>query len=97
MVGRSGAKGNVKNGAFAVLAAATGLSGPGTAELGGGRVALRDVEIPAPVGDDARPRMFAAQTTPTALPTVVAAPSGAAGAAGRRLSFSALSTLQTCA
>ena len=96
VVGRSSARGNVKNGAFAVLRGGDGPRGGGDGRPRRGHVALRDVEAPAAVGDDVRPRMIPAPIALAPLP-VVAAPPDATGAAGRRLSFSALSTLQTCA
>jgi RecB family exonuclease len=62
----------------------------------GGRVGLREAVIAPVEGDGTRPRLEAAEAMPIGMPRVPVAPT-ADPLAGRRLSFSALSTLDTCA
>ena len=97
VVGRSSHMGRARDGAFTVLHAALGLAGPGIRDFpAGGRAALRCVVAPDAAAIGARPRPEPPVTrnapAPSPPPRVT---HGAAG--GRRLSFTALSTLATCA
>jgi hypothetical protein len=83
-------------GAFTVLHQALGLSDPDVRTLAeGGRVALRRVVAPDLAPHEERPRPEPPPTRAAPAPRVVA-PVASDAMAGRRLSFSALSTLATC-
>jgi ATP-dependent helicase/nuclease subunit A len=97
VVGRSGAGGNVKDTAFRVLREALGADGPGEREYAGGaRAALAVRPVPAPPGDGRRPRLEPAPPRAVDAPAAPARPP-ADPVAGRRLSFTALAGLATCA
>jgi ATP-dependent helicase/nuclease subunit A len=96
VVGRSDARGSVEHGPFAVLAEALGLSEPGVAELpDDARAALRVVAADPVAAPESRPRLEPFPAAPAEAPTPAPAPA-VDPLAGRRLSFSALSTLETC-
>lgn len=98
VVGRSAVGGRAKNAAFQVLHEAAGLAGPGIREYeGGGRVALRIEQVAAPDGPAARPRVVPAPPRDDITAPPLAAFPAPSAVAGRRLSFSALDTLETCA
>jgi ATP-dependent exoDNAse (exonuclease V) beta subunit len=97
VIGRSSARGSVKDAAFTVLREALGMDGPGTADYpGGGRAALRVRPAEAAAGDGRRPRLRPVAPLP-AEPPSPPLPPRADPVAGRRLSFTALSALATCA
>jgi ATP-dependent helicase/nuclease subunit A len=97
VVGRSDARAATDHGAFEVLRAALGLDGEAVRDYpAGGRVGFLPVEVEPVAGDGTRARLEPpAAAAATSMPVVGAAPIADA-VAGRRLSFSALSTLATC-
>ena len=97
VVGRSTAGGNVKDTAFRVLRDALGMAGPGVSTYpGGGRVALSERRAAAPAGDGRRARLEPVPPRP-ADPPAAPPPPAPDPLEDRRLSFTALAVLGTCA
>lgn len=97
VVGRSSARRNTDDAAFTVLRGALDPGAGPVSELpGGGRVALVREEVPPAAGDGRRPRLAPPEPRPAEAPRI-APPPAADPVAGRRLSFTGLATLGTCA
>ncbi|HEX2506842.1 MAG TPA: UvrD-helicase domain-containing protein [Miltoncostaeaceae bacterium] len=97
VVGRSTAGGRQADAAFRVLRDALGMAGPGESEYPrGGRVALTERPVPAAPAGAPRPRLSPVPPV-AAEPPPPPSPRDADPVAARRLSFTALSTLATCA
>ncbi len=95
--GRSGQARRAPDGAFTVLDAALDVAGEGVRDFpGGGRAARRRFVAPVAPAIAARPRPEPPVTHEEAAPTPPP-PITADAIAGRRLSFTALSTLASCA
>ncbi len=97
VVGRSSARGSVADTAFRVMRDALGMDAPGVSEYPrGGRVGLVERRVAPAAGDGRRARAIPADPVTAAVPAAPPPPP-ADPVAGRRLSFTGLETLATCA